>query len=208
MKQPSCETSLSVSFQLKLQPRTPDSAVLQGRASFLPQRRGDRAGRSTRLLRRQLPPVPGHRTVGPAHRSCAHPQLPGHTCTHALHMQSTHLSFHHALHKTAADWTDSCFFDNEEIYHFFSSRKLSNLYYPFGYEHTVFTFYVVFISLFLSYVPILNGENGVMKNHLFSCLCNSSVCAQQLKPIATCVLPSQKPQQTQNALYHIYPLLF
>lgn len=62
-------------------------------------------------------------------------------------------------------------------------------------------YFVIFDCFFLTY-HFFNGQNWVTRNHLFSCLCNSSVCAQQLKPMATIFALTKTSTNPQCALSH------
>lgn len=73
--------------------------------------------------------------------------------------------------------------------------------------NTLSLLYVIFDFFVSFYIPLfLMVKTG---NHLFSCLCNSSVRAQQLKPMATifALTKTSTDTKTRNALYHITLLL-
>lgn len=127
VEQDSVQLIFSVSFQLQLPFWTPDYSILQGGMSLLPDQRGGRGGGSTRILHHQLPPVPGHRTVGSAHSSCACLQPLGHTCTHILHMQSIYTLTIPSCPAQVSCWlwNDCCVFDIEgKMLFFFKEDKV------------------------------------------------------------------------------------
>lgn len=190
----------SLSLQVQLLSWTPCSSVLQGGRSLVPQQRGNGGGGSARILHHQLLPIPGHWTVesGPSSCVCVSSQRPGQSI-YTLTIPSC------PAQVWAADFEPTlASLMMRENTAFFASRESKQPVLSFWIgTHSFFM-----LCLIVSFVhTTFNGQNLVTRKHLFSCLCNSSVCAQQLNLLPR-VLPSRKPQQTQNALYHICTLLF
>lgn len=125
----------------------------------------------------------------------AGPDLHPCTCTHTLHMQ-----FIYTLHSTVSctsrsDWELTRFFILRK--NFLLQGSLSILYRPFGWEHCCCFIYLLF--------HVSHSPRG--PNHLFSCLCNSSVCAQQLIPLATSVAltkTSTTPKPTMRLIISFF----
>lgn len=210
--QDSVHLVFSVSFQLQLLSWTPESWILQGGRSLLPQRRGGTGRGSARILLCKLLPVPGHWTVGPAHSSCVGPQPPGHTCTHALHMQYIYtlaIPSRPAQQISCWLWTDSCFlkFKGGQL-PFFCFKEVKAIC-TIHLDRTTLSslYFLCCIWLFLSYVTLLTVKTEWLGTTYFLAYATLQFVHTNWNLLPR-VLPSQKPQQTHNALYHVYPRLF
>lgn len=195
--QSSLQLVCSVSFQVQLPPWTPEPSVFQGRRSLLPQQRGGEGG-SARILHRQLLPVPGHWTVGWAHRSYASPQLPGRTCTHALPMQSIYTLTIPSCPAQVSCWlwTDSASLILRGKNAFFCFKEVKAICTIHLDRDTMSSIYFLCcIWLFFSYVPLSMVKTEWLQTTCFLAYATLQFVHSNWNLLPR-VLPSQKPQQT------------
>lgn len=204
-----CQSWYFLSLQLQLPSWNPDY-VLQGGRSLLPQRSGGREGGSARILHLQLPPVPGHWTVGLTRSSCASSQFPGHICTHTYCICSlfTHLPFQsHPVQVSCWFSTDSCFFDiGQKNCFFFCFKEVKAICTIHLDRNNIFA---LFFMLYLTYVPLLMVKLSDQEPLVFLPMQLFSLCtATETYCHECCPHKTSTNLKTHNALDHLYPLLF